>query len=77
MLAEEKEVVAKTENGAKDISLDPRHFLQVETRALPQISADFVETLEDGNGKSFVFGGLLFLLILVLSRRIVLKLKKC
>ncbi|KAK6105173.1 Utp14 family protein [Brugia pahangi] len=45
----EKKIATKTEEAAIDISLDPRHFLQVETMALPQVSADFVETLEDTN----------------------------
>ncbi|MCP9264380.1 Utp14 protein [Dirofilaria immitis] len=45
---EKKEIAAKTEESAvTDISLDPRHFLQTETMALPQVSADLVETLED------------------------------
>lgn len=57
MFAEEKkEIAAKTEKAVTDISLDPRHFLQVETMALPQVSADFVETLEDTAGKSLIFG---------------------
>ncbi|EFO22486.1 Utp14 protein [Loa loa] len=47
-----KEIAAKTEEAVVDISLDPRHFLQVETMALPQISADFVETLEDTGGQA-------------------------
>uniref|UniRef100_A0A1I8ED54 Utp14 protein n=1 Tax=Wuchereria bancrofti TaxID=6293 RepID=A0A1I8ED54_WUCBA len=37
----EKEIATKTEEAAIDISLDPRHFLQIETMALPQVSADF------------------------------------
>uniref|UniRef100_A0A915PJH5 UTP14C small subunit processome component n=1 Tax=Setaria digitata TaxID=48799 RepID=A0A915PJH5_9BILA len=44
-----KKVAKETEERVVDISLDPKHFLQVETRALPQISADFVETLEDSS----------------------------
>ncbi|VDK85351.1 unnamed protein product [Onchocerca ochengi] len=44
---EKKEITAKTEETVTDISLDPRHFLQIETMALPQVSGDFVETLED------------------------------
>ncbi|KAL3997743.1 Utp14 family protein [Acanthocheilonema viteae] len=43
----EKEIAAKTEEEVTDISLDPRHFLQIETMALPQVSADFVEILEE------------------------------
>ncbi|VDN03127.1 unnamed protein product [Thelazia callipaeda] len=35
-----------------DISLDPRHFLQVETASLPQISTDYVETLEVLDGQA-------------------------
>ncbi|CAG9539242.1 unnamed protein product [Cercopithifilaria johnstoni] len=45
----EKEIAAKTEETVTDISLDPRHFLQIETMALPQVSANFVEVLEDTN----------------------------
>ncbi|VDK79605.1 unnamed protein product [Litomosoides sigmodontis] len=42
-----KESAAEAEKAVTDISLDPRHFLQVETMALPQVSADFVEIMED------------------------------
>lgn len=54
VFAEEKETAAKTEEAVTDISLDPRHFLQVETMALPQVSADFVEILEDTSREFFV-----------------------
>lgn len=38
-----------------DISLDPRHFLRVETSVVAQVSADLMENLDEASGMFFFF----------------------